>query len=139
MFLNLADILMGIFCRYFFQAAPIWTEEAARFALVWMVLLGAAGAFLHGDQMSVDFVASRKDPWIRTLCFWLSLSVQCLVLGVLVWYGLQNVTSGWRMKTMALGLPKAVPLMAVPAGAGLYLAAVAAEHLRRLVKGGPKA
>ena len=56
--INIGDIVMGVVLRYFCHAAPIWTEELARFSLVWMVLIGAAAAFLNGDQMSIDFVVN---------------------------------------------------------------------------------
>ena len=122
--INIGDIVMGVVLRYFYHAAPIWTEELARFSLAWM---GAAAASLNGDQMSIDFVANALPPRGRTFCRLLSAAVQAAVLGVMVWFGAQNVMGGWRMKTMALGVPKAVPLMAVPIGMAMLLAVVVAR------------
>ena len=119
--INIGDIVMGVVLRYFYHAAPIWTEELARFSLVWMALIGAAAASLNGDQMSIDFVANALPPRGRTFCRLLSAAVQAAVLGVMVWFGAQNVMGGWRMKTMALGVPKAVPLMAVPLGMAMLM------------------
>lgn len=122
--LNVTDVVMGVTMRYFFNAAPIWTEELARFSMVWMVLIGAAAAFCSGDQMSIDFVVMNLPPRGATFCRAVSVAVQSVVLGALVWFGAQNVAGSWKMKTMALGVPKAVPLMALPAGMALFLAAI---------------
>ena len=127
--MNICDVLMGVAARYFFHAAPVWTEEAARFTMIWMVMSGAAAAFLHGDQMSVDFVVMNCGRRGKALCRFFSAAVQCAVLGVLVWFGMKNVIGSWKMKTMALGIPKSIPLMSVPAGMGLYMAALVAKDL----------
>lgn len=132
--LNVSDVVMGVTMRYFFNAAPIWTEELARFSMVWMVLIGAAAAFFGGDQMSIDFVVMNLPPRGKAFCRTVSVAVQAVVLGALVWFGAQNVAGSWKMKTMALGVPKAVPLMALPAGMALYLAAI----LLKCVDGGAK-
>ena len=122
--LNVGDVLMGVIMRSFFGSAPIWTEELARFSMVWMVLIGAAAAFYNGDQMSIDFVVMNLPPRGKAFCRALSVAVRFVVLAALVYFGWRNVMGSWKMKTMALGVPKAVPLMAVPIGMGLLLAAI---------------
>jgi TRAP-type C4-dicarboxylate transport system permease small subunit len=127
--INICDILMGVAARYFFHAAPVWTEELARFTMIWMMMIGAASAFLHGDQMSVDFVVMNCGRRGKALCRFFSAAVQFAVLGILVWFGTKNVIGSWKMKTMALGIPKSIPLMSVPVGMGLYMAALLAKCL----------
>ncbi len=122
--LNVSDVIMGVTMRYFFGAAPIWTEELARFSMVWMVLIGAASAFYNGDQMSIDFIVLNLPPHGKAFCRIISVVVSFIVLAALVFFGWRNVMGSWKMKTMALGVPKAVPLMAVPVGMGLLLAAI---------------
>jgi|TARA_B100001971_G_C18037870_1_gene456030 TRAP-type C4-dicarboxylate transport system permease small subunit len=46
-FAMLAMISLQVVARYIFQSPPTWTEEMARFAMVWGGLLGAAVAFKH--------------------------------------------------------------------------------------------
>jgi TRAP-type C4-dicarboxylate transport system permease small subunit len=55
----------------------------------------------------------------------LRFAIALFVLVFLVFYGAKNVSGLWEMRTMALGIPKAIVLMAVPAGMGLLLA----QHL----------
>jgi TRAP-type C4-dicarboxylate transport system permease small subunit len=122
--LNVSDVIMGVTLRYFGGAAPIWTEELARFSMVWMVLIGAAAAFYNGDQMSIDFVVMKLPPRGKAFCRVLSVAVRFIVLAALIWFGARNVIGSWKMKTMALGVPKSIPLMAVPIGMGLLLATI---------------
>ena len=122
--LNVGDVIMGVRLRYFGGAAPIWTEELARFSMVWMVLIGAAAAFYNGDQMSIDFVVMKLPPRGKAFCRVLSVAVRFIVLAALIWFGARNVIGSWKMKTMALGVPKSIPLMAVPIGMGLLLATI---------------
>ncbi len=122
--LNVSDVIMGVTLRYFGGAAPIWTEELARFSMVWMVLIGAAAAFYNGDQMSIDFVVMKLPPRGKVFCRVLSVAVRFVVLAALIWFGARNVIGSWKMKTMALGVPKSIPLMAVPIGMGLLLATI---------------
>ena len=52
----LVFIAIQVVARYIFASPPIWTEEMARFAMVWAGLLGASIAFRSG----VDPVLVRR-------------------------------------------------------------------------------
>ena len=130
--INISDIVLGVVARYFTNAALIWTEEVARISLVWLVLIGAASAFVNGDHMSIDFLAVRLHKALKALARGVALGVQLTVLGVLIFFGSQNVMGMWNMKTMALGLPKAIPLMAVPIGMSMLLMVILAKELKSI-------
>lgn len=123
--LNIADILLGVFARYLLKSSLAWTEEVARYSLVWFVMIGASCAFRHGDHMAIDFLVPRFPAPLKRLAGFLRLAISLFVLAFLVWFGSKNVAGLWGMQTMALGIPKAIVLMAVPAGMGLLLA----QHL----------
>lgn len=119
---NIADIFLGVIARQTGISSIIWTEELARISLVWCVMLGASAAFYEGDNMSIDFAVKVLPEGAQKFCRVISFVIECIILGVLVYYGIQNVSGGWTMRTMALHIPRAVPLMAVPIGMGLFLA-----------------
>jgi len=48
-----------VFARYVLQKSPIWVEEFSVTAIMWIGLLGAAGAVWTGDHMRLEFVAKR--------------------------------------------------------------------------------
>lgn len=119
--INVGDILLGVLFRYVFKSSVIWTEEVARFSLVWLVLLGAPGALYRGDHMAIEFLLPRFPRWAQMPLALFRLGVTVFVLGLLIWFGTQNVTGTWTMRTMALNIPKAIPLSAVPLGMGMLL------------------
>ena len=128
--INIADILIGVASRQF-SASVTWTEELARISLVWCVMLGASAAFYEGDNMSVDFVVRILPDALKKFCGVLAFMIEAIVLRVLIYYGSQNVMGGWTMRTMALHIPRAVPLMSVPVGMSLFLAVLTAKFFTK--------
>lgn len=53
------DVLFQVFSRYIIGTSFTWTEEFARFALIWMTILGAA--YLNGkrEHLSMDFLYQK--------------------------------------------------------------------------------
>jgi len=53
------DVLFQVFSRYLLGTSFTWTEEFARFSLIWMTILGAA--YLNGTQehLSMDFLYQK--------------------------------------------------------------------------------
>ena len=129
--LNIVDITAGVIARQTAGTSLVWTEELARFLMVGFVLIGAPAAFAAGDNMSIDFVVNGLPPHWRALCRLVSFLIEAVVLLVLIIYGFQNVMGGWTMRTMALKIPRAVPLMAVPAGMGMLLIVLVASYFYR--------
>ena len=118
---NIADILLGVIARQSGRLSIVWTEELARFALVWFVLIGAAAAHYEGDNMSLDFIVKKFAPKVQAVFKLIAVLIEAIALIILIYYGWQNVQGGWAMRTMALKISRAWPLMAVPVGAGLLL------------------
>jgi len=51
-------IFYQVVLRYVFQSANIWAEEFARYAFVWVVLLGSASAIRHFQHIRIDFAVT---------------------------------------------------------------------------------
>ncbi len=56
------DVLWQVFGRYVLQQSFSFTEEFARFALIWLSILGAA--YLNGkrEHLSMDFLLRKLSP-----------------------------------------------------------------------------
>jgi hypothetical protein len=54
MFLLVVSVLWQVISRYVFSSPSSWTEELARFLLIWISLLGAAYAFRPGGEPAED-------------------------------------------------------------------------------------
>lgn len=53
------DVLFQVFSRYILGTSFTWTEELARFSLIWMTIVGAA--YLNGkrEHLSMDFLYQK--------------------------------------------------------------------------------
>jgi TRAP-type C4-dicarboxylate transport system permease small subunit len=88
----------GIIPRY------IWTEEAARFCFIWIVMLGATIAVREGTHFEVDVLplpaSPRAEAIMRLLVALLMLVFAC----VFVWYGWAYAAFGWSQTSELTGI-----------------------------------
>lgn len=56
------DVLWQVFGRYVLNKSFSFTEEFARFALIWLSLLGAAYLSGKREHLSMDFVVRKLSP-----------------------------------------------------------------------------
>lgn len=53
------DVLFQVFSRYILGTSFTWTEEFARFSLIWMTILGAAYLNAKREHLSMDFLYQK--------------------------------------------------------------------------------
>ena len=53
------DVLFQVFSRYVLGTSFTWTEEFARFSLIWMTILGAAYLNAKREHLSMDFLYQK--------------------------------------------------------------------------------
>jgi len=83
-------ILGQVFFRYVLNDAPNWTEEGARFGMLWMTGLMAPLAYRMGGFVSIDMLERALPKFLSAL---LTLTLLCIALWVLVVFwdrGLNN-------------------------------------------------
>ena len=83
-------ILLQVFMRYALNDAPNWTEEAARFGMLWMVGLMAPIAYRHGGFVAIDMLERALSERLAALLS-LSLLVMSFAVLLVMWdKGLNN-------------------------------------------------
>lgn len=110
--------------RYVFSHAPGWTEEASRFLMLWVTMLGAAAALRSGAHLSVTSLVDALPP--RALAWALALRDAALVAaaGLLAWYGFLFARLNATQESAAMELPMTLPYAALPVGAVLIVVMV---------------
>lgn len=56
------DVLWQVFARYVLNQSYSFTEEFARFALIWLAVLGAAYLNGRSEHLSMDFLLNKLTP-----------------------------------------------------------------------------
>jgi TRAP-type C4-dicarboxylate transport system permease small subunit len=135
--LAMAQILF----RYVFKISAPWTEEAARYTLIWMVLLAAGLAFAKGDHFNIDFLSSRIRPaGQRALTLLTNLLSAVFILGIILW-GIPFAKLGFFTLSPGLQITMFIPYLALPVGGLVMLINLihfSAKIWRRDPEEGPK-
>ncbi len=58
-------VAVQVFFRYVLNQSLFWSEELARFLLVWLTFFGASVAYYRQANPGIDFLYSRMSPSIR--------------------------------------------------------------------------
>lgn len=110
------DVLWGVLTRALGDQAS-WTEELARFLLVWVSFLGGAIAYLDDKHLGVDILVTGFDSGARrvsrVITHALVFAFSLVVLGI---GGSMLVQARWESGQIlpALGISKAWFYLAVP-------------------------
>jgi TRAP-type C4-dicarboxylate transport system permease small subunit len=114
-------VLLGVFTRYVLNDALPWTEELARYILIWLSWLGGGIAMRRGSHIAVDLFIDTLSPRTRSVIVFVGRSLVLLFLGICVVYGLDLARRVGMQSTIALGISMQIPYASVPVGAALML------------------
>lgn len=136
-FLLVIDVVWGVFSRYVLGEQARWTEELARFLLIWVSLLGGAVAFGTKGHLGVDFFVGKFDPEVQTL---MAVVVHLIVLffsGAVFLYGGSRIVSdalAMEQMTPALGWKMGHVYLALPIS-GIFMILFTLENLLKTLRG----
>lgn len=111
------DVVWGVFTRYVLGAQANWTEELARFLLMWVALLGGAVAFGTKGHLGVDYFVDKFHPEVRKQMAIVSHVLVLFFAAVIFVYGggmvvydslaVEQVTPalGWKIGYVYMALP----------------------------------
>ncbi|AQQ08772.1 2,3-diketo-L-gulonate TRAP transporter small permease protein YiaM [Sedimentisphaera cyanobacteriorum] len=114
-----------------------WTEELARFLLVWVALLGGALAFGENAHLGVDYFVGKLAPEARKLVkVFTQLTVLFFAIAVFIIGGVQvasaNMDQTTAALTPALGVTMGHVYFALPI-AGAFIILFTAEQLAETI------
>lgn len=111
------DVLWGVLTRYAFGSQADWSEELARFLLIWISLLGAAYVSGQGMHLSIDLLMPKlTQANQRRLSIFIHVVILLFALTVMVIGGfrLMYVTQVLGQRSAALQVPMYLVYAVVP-------------------------
>jgi TRAP-type C4-dicarboxylate transport system permease small subunit len=114
---------------------PAFTEEVARYAMIWMALLASAVAVREASHIRVDFVPMVLAARAPRLGAVLAAALDAITLGVvlvLCWQGVDMVAFAAGQRSEGLRISLSWPYAAVP----VAFACASLFALARLVTAG---
>lgn len=114
-------VLAQVFGRYVFNYSISWTEETARFAQAWVILIGAGIAMKHGWHVAVDSLPEKLPlRWARALRIVLACG-SIWFLGIVIFGSFALIELGWFFEVSpVLSIPMWIIYLALPLGAGYF-------------------
>lgn len=130
-------VLLGILSKRNVVPNMPWTAESAEFLLSWVVMLGAALAYLENAHLGVDILTSKLTEEGRKVAYvFVGLVVFVFASWVMTWGGWQLFMQRYQMGQTMSSLPllRAWFYLSLPISGGL-IAIFAADNLRLLLTG----
>ncbi|WP_169054164.1 TRAP transporter small permease subunit [Nitratireductor sp. XY-223] len=97
-------IVLQVVFRYVLNDALSWSEEAARFLMLWMTALIAPSAYRWGGFVSIDLVHDMLPKRVGSILALILLLISLMVLVVAIQLGYNHVNSGWLFASQTLKL-----------------------------------
>ncbi|GGK50861.1 TRAP transporter small permease [Salinarimonas ramus] len=119
-------VLYQVIVRFVLTAAGInvsapWTEELARYTLIWMVFLGAGVGCRRAQMIALEFLVRRMPARIGVPIRYGTIALSIAFFGLLFWIGLPFVELGRTETSPVMNLEKSVVYWALPVGAMLMI------------------
>jgi len=119
-------VIVQVFCRYILNHSLFWSEELARYILVWLTFLGSCTAYYRGMHPGINLFYRRLPHHLKQVTRSLVLMLSLVFFLVMIWYGIEFSFFVRMQTTAALSLPKWIIFSIIPiSGAVLSLHAIA--------------
>ena len=126
-------VLAGVFFRYVLEAPLPWSEELARYLMVWGASLGASVAFEQGSHVAVTLLLDKFPRRVGKL---LTLIAQIVIIGFMTIVVKEGFVLAHELKiqeSTAMELPMTWPYLAIPVGCLFILVHALIAFIRNIV------
>lgn len=132
-----AAVVVQIVGRYVFAQPPVWTEELARYAMIWAGCLGASVAFRRLADPRVVELAAAARPALRRAGAVAGAAAAAAFLAPILWHGLFGADMDLARGHVARSARRASEALEVPmsfvAAAPAVMSALVLVHAAILV------
>ena len=114
-------VLFGVFNRFIFKIPISWTEEIAKYLLIWISLIGSAVAVRIGGHVGVGLIVTKLKENPRTLISWINQVIIVGFIVVLIILGMSVSLKQMHTYGHATRIPMFFPTLAMPVGCFMIL------------------
>lgn len=123
-------VCAGVWWRYVLNNALAWSEETAKFLMVWLVFVGAPIALRQGGHAAIDVLPNLLAPRLRHALYTVVHGIVLGLMAVLVYQGGQFAWNGRTQITATTSVSMLYVFGAIPVG-GTVMFFVALELMLR--------
>jgi len=122
-------ILVQIFFRFIVYKPVPWSEEAARYLMVWMGMVGSSLALRKGRHIGVTVLLEALPPGPAAGIRFLVNITMMAFLGIIAAEGFRLAVFNAPQLSAAMEISMSIPYFAIPVGAGMMIVDLAADLL----------
>lgn len=113
---TLGFVIIQVVSRYLLNSPFTWTEEVARFTLVWLAFLSAGFVMARRGHITVDLLVDALGPLPKKVINGFAILVVLVASVVMTYAGYQLASATAALKAPASGLPMPVLYSALTVG-----------------------
>lgn len=114
-------VLTGVFFRYVIRDSLSWTEELARYLMIWAALLAVSVGIKDKEHVGIQLLIKQFPPIITKLITFVVYLITIVFLAVLTIKGYQVADRAQNQVSLALNISMYWPLMSIPVSAVLAI------------------
>ena len=126
-------VALGVFFRFVLNNSLPWTEEVAKFVMVWLAFIGAPVVLKEGGHIAIDFIPSRLPSLVGHAALMLIQVIVMVVLAVLVFQGWALAWNALPQIATTVDVSLFYIFLAVPIGSAMMLTVSLELLLRQAV------
>ncbi len=126
------DPVPGIFRFVIYVPFP-WSEECARYLMIWTGMLGSVIALEKQRHIGVTFLVEKLPRHLESMAFVLVQAGMALFLAVFCWQGIRFAGFNADQASPAMEISMLIPFSAIPAGCAMMIIVIVDNLLSRAV------
>ncbi len=114
-------VALQVFSRYASETPVSWTEEAARYSLIWLTFIGSSMAIRTRGHFAVELLVHKLPDRLKAVAEFVLLLVMAVFAWVMLTKGASILPIVHYQTSPALDIPMSWVYSSIPVGAGLML------------------
>ena len=114
-------VALQVFCRYVLNHSLFWSEELARYLLVWLTFTGATAAYFRKIHPGIDILTLHLNQKLQKLCRILVHLVSLGLFLVMIYHGTGFAYFVRSQISPALAIPKWIIFVIIPVSGAIFL------------------
>lgn len=109
-------VIAGVIARYVMNNPFAWTEEASRFLMIWMVLIGMSVVTRNREDLCVEFLVIKFPVMLQRFIKLVNEILIMVFLYILTVKGFQMAVNAKMQIVPSLGITMFYPLLCISVG-----------------------
>jgi TRAP-type C4-dicarboxylate transport system permease small subunit len=123
-----AVIIANVIARFVFNYGLVWSDEIARYSLIWITFIGSAVLVRFGQHIAIDILEAKMPEKLRHFSHFITHIIITIVAIILIWQGITQVVRQYVQVSPATGLPVGIVYIVIPLS-GLYMLIYALNNI----------